>query len=453
MSSNEISSRIKEFVLGLPIQAKVMAIAIGMTFSLAAVLAWQIHHAYFRLEEEELIEQARFVAELVALNSAQMLRNGQETNIQSLLETAARISPATGTSIDRIQVRGGAGRDLAQVSGDSKTNAARRVFEATAALPGNLPGAVEVALSDGHVGYEIAWHTRQIFLAAAAVAVVGLLMGWGAMRLVTGPICELARFTRAVKAGDYSVRARVRTKDEVGALAGAFNELMSKLQRENSANRQLLRLIILAEEEERRRVARELHDHTGQALTSLIVSLGALRNGQRTAEVEDLLTVATQALSEVHDLSRALRPGVLDELGLGPALRKLTETLGERTGFKVEFAAVGLDETARLPRDIEVALYRIAQEALTNAMRHGRATSAEVLLQRKPETILLVIEDDGAGFDIGNWRTRCLRGEHLGLLGIDERATLLGGTFRLESRPGNGTSLFVEVPLREEAHA
>jgi len=447
MSSKKISSHLKKCVVGLPIQAKVIAIAVGMTVTLATILAWQIHHAYFRLEEQELIEQARFVAELVALNSAQMLRNVQGTNIQNLLETAARISPATGTSIDRLQVRGEDGHVLAQVSQGSTLNTRSRVFEASATLPGKIPGAVDVALSNGHISFEVGWHTRQIFLAAAAVAVLGLVIGWWLMRLVTAPICELVRFTRSVKTGDYSLRAPVRARDEVGELAGAFNDLMGQLQHENAANRQLLRLIILAEEEERKRVARELHDHTGQALTSLIASLAALRNGGHTAEVADLLAVATQALSEVHDLSRALRPGVLDELGLGPALRKLAESLGERAGFKVQFAAVGLDETARLPRDIEVALYRIAQEALTNAMRHGHAASAEVLLQRKSGAILLVIEDDGAGFDSSNWRARCLRGEHVGLLGIDERATLLGGTFRLESRPGNGTSLFVEVPV------
>ena len=138
------------------------------------------------------------------------------------------------------------------------------------------------------------------------------------------------------------------------------------------------------------------------------------------------------------------------DLGLVAALRRHCETFSRRFGVDVECESVGPDGAESLPAEAEVAVYRIAQEALSNAVRHGAARSVHVLLQRKKEAMLVIVEDDGHGFDASDWRARCARGGHLGLLGIEERAALLGGTLRVESRPGSGTSLFVEIPLPAE---
>jgi signal transduction histidine kinase len=144
---------------------------------------------------------------------------------------------------------------------------------------------------------------------------------------------------------------------------------------------------------------------------------------------------------------------VLDDLGLVPALRNYCHRTSQRFGVTVDYQTIGLDEYTRLPGEIEVAIYRIGQEALTNAVRHGRARFVEVLLQRKTASVLAIVQDDGQGFDATQWNAQCRRKDCLGLLGIEERALLLGGTLCVESSPGIGTSLYVEIPYLEGAHA
>lgn len=229
-------------------------------------------------------------------------------------------------------------------------------------------------------------------------------------------------------------------------------EKTAALARKEALSQYLLRRVIDATEDERKRVARELHDHTGQTLTSLIAGLGALRENPDAAHADDLLGLAVQTLEEVHDLSVDLRPSALDDLGLVVALEKHCQSFAVRCGVRVECETVGIQEGTRFPSEMEVALYRIVQEALTNAVRHGRARFIQILLQHKDTALLVVIEDDGCGFDAVDWRSQCERGNHLGLLGIEERVTLLGGALRVESQVGSSTSLFVNIPLEETRH-
>lgn len=453
MSDSVSKTQRKAQLTSIPLLVKVMGIALGAAFFLGAVLFWQTQSAYYQLEKLEVEAHANFVAEVLALSTTPLLRDRNTAELQLLLDGMSQVAPEPDTRVKFLQVLDGSGRVVARSSGERLVDSQASLIEKSAKLPGDLPGSVEVALTDSHIGSELDWHRHRIIAATAIIALLGSLATWGLMHLVTRPIRELVQVTRAIKAGNYHARATVRSRDEVGELAGAFNEMIAALQQKDATNHQLLRKIIGAEEEERKRVARELHDQTGQALTSLIASLAALRSSGHTKELTELLALATQTLSDVHDLSRTLRPSALDELGLVPALQRFCECLAKRLGLKVDFAAVGLSENSRLPSPVEVTLYRIGQEALTNAVRHGRARSVEVLLHRKPSSVLVVIEDDGQGFEAANWRERCLRGDHLGLLGIEERAALLGGTLRVESRPGTGTSLFVEIPLAEQPQA
>jgi signal transduction histidine kinase len=240
----------------------------------------------------------------------------------------------------------------------------------------------------------------------------------------------------------------VRAGDEIGELAVAFNNMAATLEEKEIVRQKLLRRAIEAGEEERQRLARELHDQTGQLLTALIAGLGALETrasdpGQRAALVS-LRELAAQTLGDIHNVSRALRPAALDDLGLIAALEKHCLIVAEHFGKPVSFHHDGWDSDKRLPSEIEIAPYRIVQEALTNAVRHAAASRIQVLLQHKPAAVMVAIEDDGRGFDPGQ---RPTNGDKLGLLGIEERAALLGGHACLESTPGGGTQLFVEIPV------
>jgi len=218
-------------------------------------------------------------------------------------------------------------------------------------------------------------------------------------------------------------------------------------QQNETTCRYLMGKVIAAAEDERKRIARELHDQTGQALAMLIAGLAALESRTHDKELADLRALATQTFNEVHDLALALRPKALDDLGLEAALRSLCRTSAQRLGMEVHCVVIGLEGNARLPGEVEVALYRICQEGLTNAVRHGRASCVKVLIQRRDRSVLAMIKDNGEGFDASRWRVCCLRGDHLGLLGMEERASLVGGTLRVESKPKAGTTLQVEVPL------
>ena len=229
--------------------------------------------------------------------------------------------------------------------------------------------------------------------------------------------------------------------------------LYEELRREEVLRRRLLERLMTVQEEEHRRIALELHDQTGQSLTSLIIKLSGLAEAKSLAEVhahiQELRDIIAQILQEVHDLALELRPSVLDDLGLLPALRHLRKTYEDTFHIRVDLEAFGF-ETKRLSPDVETALFRIVQEALTNVVKHAQAQSVSVLLEHLGSSVKLIVEDDGVGFDVAGV-TALNPPEKLGLYGMRERALVLGGTFTVESTPGTGTAIFVEIPLPEGA--
>jgi signal transduction histidine kinase len=209
--------------------------------------------------------------------------------------------------------------------------------------------------------------------------------------------------------------------------------------------RDALQRVVSAQELERRRLARELHDETGQALTSILLGLRGLEDVKdeaalkaNVAEVRDLVR---STLQDVRRLAVELRPTVLDDFGLVAALERLTENFAEQTGMTVEFVP-NLSGDGRFPPEVETALYRLVQESLTNIVKHARAKSVSIVLTRKSDSVSVVVEDDGVGFEPGRET-----GDGIGLLGMSERVGLFGGRVVLESRPGAGTTVVAEVPL------
>jgi signal transduction histidine kinase len=229
--------------------------------------------------------------------------------------------------------------------------------------------------------------------------------------------------------------------------------LYEELREKEELRRQLLARVITVQEEERKRIARELHDQTSQSLTSMIMTLRILEESgfseEVRAHVQELRNTVGQILKEVHELALQIRPSVLDDLGLLPALRHSLKRYRDRYHLLVDFQSLALDDR-RLPSEIETALYRIVQEALTNVARHARATSVSVLLEHRDGYIRLIVEDDGKGFDVSQVIGSGPREKNLGLYGMRERAALLGGTVTIESIPGTGTTIFVTIPLQEE---
>jgi two-component system sensor kinase len=215
----------------------------------------------------------------------------------------------------------------------------------------------------------------------------------------------------------------------------------------------LLEQVIFAQEEERRRIARELHDETGQSLMSLLVGLKAIETSQALEEAQaharQYRGFAAQALDEVRRLAMGLRPSVLDDMGLTPALERHAAEYMRTYGIAVDFHGQGLE--SRLPSAVEITLYRIIQEALTNVAKHAEATIVSIVIEHLGSSVRAIVEDNGRGFDV-EATLRSLRvTKHFGLLSMRERAALVNGSIMFESTPGSGTTVCVKVPL-ENAH-
>ncbi len=241
-----------------------------------------------------------------------------------------------------------------------------------------------------------------------------------------------ARSTLALGMSRALSSERERAEAEMALIAEEHRE---------STHRTAARRVVAAQEAERRRIARELHDDTGQALASALMSLRRAEDAEDPETtrqiIVDVRETLTTAIRDLRALAVELRPTALDDFGLAAALERLASTFGRRTGIDVHFHGSGMQ--GRLPEATETALYRIAQESLTNAAKHAGAGQVSIVLQRLENRIVLVIEDDGSGFDTSE------HGGGLGLVSIRERAELVDGVVRIESSPDQGTTVAVEV--------
>jgi signal transduction histidine kinase len=240
-----------------------------------------------------------------------------------------------------------------------------------------------------------------------------------------------------------------------GGLESQVRQHLGEVARNRRDLQRLSARLVRAQEDERRTVARELHDEIGQALTAVKVELAFVErsvhaDGQTAGRLSAARAVTEQALTSVRDLSQLLRPAMLDDFGLPDTIKWYVRKFSDRTGIRAEFVGDGLAE--RLSTDVEVSAYRVLQEGLTNVARHAQATTCRVFVQRLSASLVVTVEDDGRGFHtIGE--TPASPSTGLGLVGIRERAVQLGGTFRIESGPDKGTRLTVEFPLTIGAQA
>jgi signal transduction histidine kinase len=422
---------IKSRLLGLPVLAKVMGIALGLAAFLCLAQVWQIRHSYFPLEEREVEADTTFLAQSLAAAAAPILRNGTHAELQQLLDEGTQLSPAPCTSVERVLVVDGSGKVLARTSRPPVQDPKARVVERSAPLAAVQGGSLWVTLNDRHVDYEVNWHEHRIILTTTIITLLGLAATWWLMGLVTRPLLELGRTVREVKAGNYRARAPVRAKDEVGELAAAFNDMTVALQAKEAMNRRLLKRLLAVDEEQRRHVTHELNDQTTQALCSLVVGLAAVEAGANRECLPELRALASQTVRELHDLSLAMRPSALEELGLAAALQTLCESMAKRWKVKVHCVVSALERPGRLPAELEVSLFRIAEEAITAAIRHRRASFVQLIMERKDASVFATIEYDCSRADDGDRPAQSTPQDDLDLLAIEERAKLLNGSLRV----------------------
>lgn len=281
---------------------------------------------------------------------------------------------------------------------------------------------------------------------------LGLLFGlfWlplGAQR-ITRPIDRLVQAAARLAAGREVVHVDGGTIQELQVLADSFNDMAQQIERSRAGQRRYVAMVTRSQEDERRRIARELHDGTVQALVAIGRRLELVAQRSQDPEtVSELVAVRQQvsdAASEVRRFSRELRPLVLEDLGLVAALRYLSNQHAEQYGTPVNLTVHG--SLRGLPPDQELVLFRIYQEALTNVSKHAEATRVDALLERDAEGLSLEVVDDGQGFEATTVPTDLAQRGHFGLMGIQERVQLLGGRLTIESTPGHGTRVSIWLP-------
>ena len=253
----------------------------------------------------------------------------------------------------------------------------------------------------------------------------------------------------ADRARELETLVQLRTAKLAQSNEQLRHEMAERMQLE-AAREALRRQLLNAQEEERRRIARELHDQMGQNLTALNLGLKSLHDSKPSADFPALLQplqeLAAQTARDLHRVALELRPAALDDLGLVKAVRTLVETWSQRYRIEADFAAEGYNP-AGLSSEIETTLYRIIQEALNNVAKHSGATRVSLVLRRAADHLKAIIEDDGRGFDFATALQAADGRGRLGLVGIQERLAGMSGTLHIESAPGQGATLIVRIPI------
>lgn len=289
-----------------------------------------------------------------------------------------------------------------------------------------------------------------------ALALVGAALSFAVnfvvLKAALRPLQLLEQTVEEVRRGNLQARARTErfADPQFEQLGETLNAMLETVERYRTQLRELSLEVIEAQEAERKRIARELHDETAQALTSLLIGLRVVERSHDMDEVRErtgeLRTLTAQTIDAVRRLAVELRPTTLDNLGLVAAIEAYARDLERKCGTRIGFRAVGIAPEERLAPEVELVVYRVVQEALTNVARHAHAGYAAVTLERLARSIALTVEDDGCGFD-PDAIYRAPGERTLGLFGMQERAELLGGRLSLWSAPGRGTRVSVAVPL------
>ena len=455
---------------------KILGLALGVTLLLGLSLIWQMRQIQEDTLRAELKAHGVAITRDLSARSAEFILLDDLYSLHNLIQETRENNPSVRYAfiVDRDgyllahSFTEGFPRGLltANTAEDTARYHLQRletsegvVWDIAVPVLAGEGGMARVGVSEVQLRRTVNATTGRFLLTTVLVALLGLSAATFLTWLIIRPINQMVEATRAVANGDFSVRVTPWAGDELGTLADAFNQMTAQLEhaaqeraKYDRLRRLLLDKIITAQEEERRRIARELHDDTGQALTAICMGLAnavmACKACAHKGRLTEINQLARNTLSNVRQLALELRPPVLDDLGLCAALRRHVYDWGHHYGIAVSFEAVGLDGV-RLDPAIETAVYRITQEALTNVARHAQATRVDVILERRRDQCIAIVEDDGQGFDVA----AAPHTHSLGLTGMRERAKLVNGDLTIESKRGQGTTVFVRVPLRLQTQA
>jgi signal transduction histidine kinase len=467
-------------ILSIPIFFKILGIGFLTAVLFGAVTLVQMRSSasktLYQLLEQRAISMSRSLADTIE----RPVSIGDLFSVNGHLDQARKTFPEIRYIIIRDQnkqiiastFKKGIPADLLKMEvPDCLPNCSVQIYGSTEGLildvfsPLSLSpiGTVEVGVLDQMVTKELAALRNKVIWGLMLCAVIGVCLALGLTDILTRPIHHLVQATNEIRKGEFETRAKVFSNDEIGRLAVAFNHMAEALMkyREEVQIKERMRLslierIVQVQEDERKTISRELHDHFGQSLLALMLkvesgckfSTGKCEfihcPGSLCCDIKDTIN---QIIGDAHRLAWGMHPSILDDYGLDSALARHIQELSKTAGVEIDYQFTSPDGMKRLPARIEVTLFRIAQEALTNVVRHSGATHASVIILRQINEITMLIEDNGRGFE---YSAKDRSDQCLGLMGMEERANLLGGGFVVESAPGEGTTIRVKIPLNEE---
>ena len=471
MNAGGLVSRLRGTVLSVPIFYKTLGIGLVVAGLFGAVTLVMARDSMTRVLHRLLADRTKGDARLLTAKLAKPLATGDLFTVQREL---VRVKTER-SDVRYVIVRDHEGRVIAhtferavphdlinRVPADLPRMSELRIlgtregllFEATEPIVEGHAGWMQLALRDQIVVDEVSTLLRSVLWGLAFCVVVGVALGLGLTHLVVHPIHRLEVAARGIEAGDFTVRSEIYSNDEIGHLAVAFNRMARTLQQSHrkieekeKARVALIERLVDAQEEERRHISRELHDQLGQSLSAVLLALQFKNHGglsvAECAQVEERLR---QVLDDMRRLVRDMRPPILDDYGLDSALMRYTEETGRFSGLDIDYHHSQLPGLGRLPAPIEVTLYRVAQEAITNIVRHAAATQASLVVLRQRGNVTLMVEDNGCGFA----PERLPDGAGCGVVGMRERVGLIGGVWKLESTQGAGTTIRVSIPIDPE---
>jgi len=327
-----------------------------------------------------------------------------------------------------------------------------RIFEAAVPLIEGRMGFLRFGMKDQMVTSQLSSFTRLLLLTLVFCMAVGLGLALFLTYILTRPIQNLLLATNRISEAKFESRAQVYSNDEIGKLAVSFNRMAKsledfsmKVEEEGKARQALIEKIVLTQEEERRSISRDLHDQLGQSLSALLLDIQSIDESKQNSDIlkSKLEDKTHNLINEVRHLAWGMHPSILDDYGLNKALARYINEISQSSGITIEYQSLCPPDFERLPMRTEVTLYRIAQEAITNIVRHSKAKDASVILLHNKNDTLLLIEDHGSGFDLKNFEQE--GSSTVGLVGMRERAALLGAEFTVESTLSKGTTIRVTI--------
>jgi signal transduction histidine kinase len=473
---------LKWSILSTPIFIKVLGIGMLTAAIFGAVTLLQTRSSttkiLYRLLEQRAVSMSRSLADTIE----RPVSTGDYFSVMSHLQAAQKTFPEIRYIIVRDSdkkivastFKNGIPPDLLrlasvsppcppQCSAQTLGSSEGLIIDINSPVSGGYAGTIELGVLDQIVTRELETLSRTVLWALLLCATIGICLAMLLTGIMTRPIFHLVQSANRIREGKFETRACVFSNDEIGRLAVAFNQMAEGLmqyrqevQAKEKAHLSLIERTVQVQEDERKSISRELHDHFGQSLLALALKVqsGCKYSSGKCQFMEcpdsmcsDIKNTIHQIIGEVHRLAWGMRPSILDDYGLDSALARHIEELSKTAGLEIDYQFTSPDGSKRLPSRIEVTLFRIAQEALTNVIRHSEASHASVILLRQIGNITMLVEDDGKGF------SGALQGksdQHLGLMGMKERANLLGGSFVIESVLGEGTTIRVIIPLNEE---